>query len=392
MDCTETPSEQVLTTHAAWQAWWTVHTDCLRSGQHVDPPPGTGSGESEPGGGIVDPGIPYDPYPVEAPEVNFEDYVVVAISLAESEGYWRSVWVQDVETTDTGTTVHYEVSTPGEDCFGVFADGREGEPNGDPDGGPGEEPGGEPEPTDPPEIAPFNSSTTIAVLVERPVNNPVTFDRTDTTYDCGPWEPDPNEPWPLYYTDAPCDLGPNTQVITSEPVYMAWLDAAGDCDWARWGDPEKPTEPGVGGSGTNGGAPGEDPAPPPYNEDPTELPEIDPAPVPPSLWGIDVDFTTHAVIVLRADVQNRWGGGVWLTDIEEQPGGGTQITYTVINPSGECPVIEGGETVQPTVAIRVPLPLNGPITWVKQTETIGCNWEDIPIGGGGEVPPEPRPL
>lgn len=174
----------------------------------------------------------------------------------------------------------------------------------------------------------------------------------DIVYDCS-WEPDPNEPLALYYTDAACDLGPGHAVITDAEIFADWLATAYACDQARWG--------GIDGV--------------PVPEDST----VTQPPMPSPDWlGLQVDFTTHAVIVLRGDEQDRWGGGAWLAAITAE-NGGTTIDYAVMTAGENCPVVEDGTTVQPTVAIRVPLPLAEPITWHRTTETIACDWD-----GGGE--------
>ena len=85
-----------------------------------------------------------------------------------------------------------------------------------------------------------------------------------------------------------------------------------------------------------------------------------------------VDFSTHAVIILRAGPQSYWGGGVWLDRIESN-GAGTSIEYTVMVPSTGCPAVGGG-SLNPTVAIRLPLPLPDPITWRRSERPIDCDW------------------
>jgi hypothetical protein len=114
---------------------------------------------------------------------------------------------------------------------------------------------------------------------------------------------------------------------------------------------------------------------------------------PPTGWlSPEVDFTTHAVLVLRAPAQTRWGGGVWLSAIEDGSPG-TMVDYWVMTPGPDCPVVEGGATLRPTVAIRVQLPVRDPLTFRRNTETVECRWE-VPVGdpdggsgggGGGSV-------
>jgi hypothetical protein len=70
--------------------------------------------------------------------------------------------------------------------------------------------------------------------------------------------------------------------------------------------------------------------------------------------------------------------------------GGTVIDYTVMEPSGECPEVEEDWNLQPTVAIRVPLPLTEPVTWNGRTESINCGWaEGDPETGTGSGPRTP---
>lgn len=296
IDCREDASEFVITNADDWQAWWTDAIACLgRDGE-------------------VYPDTIYNPYPEEAPQVDFATATVFVVALEPDDLPGRGVWIQDV----TDDHVHYVVSHLGDDCFG--------------------------------EIMPMDtrsSSPTIAVvgpLVASP--DQVTWEREDVTYDCS-WEPDPNEPLALYYTDAACDLGPEHAIITDAETFEAWLTTALDCDQARWYGPDGPTTP---------------------------------PPVPSPGWlGLQVDFTTHAVIVLRGDEQDRWGGGVWLAAIATDADG-TTIDYTVMAAGEDCPLVEGGTTVCPTVAIRVPLPLDEPVTWRRSSETIACDW------GGDGVP------
>ncbi|MEO7993782.1 MAG: hypothetical protein ABI743_05225 [bacterium] len=385
-NCFPASFETVLTSQTDFQTWWTTAVACqphygagLDEPPVFDPPnPGDGSGNGT-DGGWVDPGEPYDPYGEIAPTVDFDAYVVVAIGLDAQATFGRSLFVQSTEpATGGGTTVSYEISTPGADCVEFFA------------------------PQDPP----ITSAPTIAVLVPKPIDAPVTFTHTESTWNCT-WEPDPTQPLTLYYTDASCDLGPGHSVITSEAVWLAWLDAAFDCEIARWDDPYGyPVTGGGGGSSSPGSEgpnePGQPPTPGPDGgfgggDNPVDN-GVDPTPPPPSSWGIDVDFTTHAVILLRANAQTKWGGGIWLNSITTSATG-TVVEYTELSPSGDCPESESADALRPTVAIRVPLPLTGPITYVQHVEEISCEWGDDGTvveppqpGEGGEVPPEPRPL
>jgi|GEM_PF-1598665 len=360
-NCFDTPFTQVFTDQVALQAWWTTAVSCqphFNTSFTPPPDPGNGGGNDSGGGGSTpgDPGDgwvepePYDPYPAEAPVVDFSEYVVAVIGLEEASTYGKGIWITNVEDSTAGTTISYEVSQPGDDCdFGA------------------------------PEVA--DLAPMIAVLIPTPATAPYTFERTDTTWNCT-WEPDPNEPWSVYFSDAECDLGANERVITDEATWAQWLDAAYDCDLARWNDPIY-GGPSTGGGGSNGGTdpyPGTETEPP--RDNPLEDPDIDPVPPPSGTWGVDVDFTTHQIIVLRAGAQTKWGGGIWLNEIETGATG-TNYAYTVMQPTGDCPLADG-QTLYPTVAIRVPKP-TGAITFTRSIEQISCDWEhDKPL-------PEPLP-
>jgi hypothetical protein len=326
IDCQETPTLSVIATQDAWQAWWSAAIACIGSdGDDPTVPPEEGvfhpwkhvAGDS----GVVSPDGSGYAYPPEAPEVDFSQSTVITISLESDSTAGRGVWVQEVASGETGTTVRYEVSHLGEDCNNLI-------------------------------IAPWPSpptSPTVAVMVPLVVTEPVTWQREDVTFDCT-WEPDPNEPLTLYYTDAECDLGPDEAVITDQASFDAWFEAALSCDEARWYDRGSP--------GTSG--------------DSCSTPPL------PATWvGIEVDFTTHAVLVLRADSQDRWGGGIWLEGIHVS-NSGTTIDYVVMTPGDDCPVIGEKGAVRPTVAIRVPLPISAPVTWNRHVETIDCAWQVLP--------------
>lgn len=352
VDCQNAPGARLITSAEEWQAWWTGAIACL------DPlyPRGTDPSGGVPGvrpaplayvrddSGWVEPDTLL-PYPAEAPPVDFTTHAIAVISLAPAAEYGRGVWVTSVETTEAGSVVHYQISLLGEDCYtGGY------------------------EPEEPPQLSP-----TIAVLLPGPLAEPVSFQSEEIIIDCS-WEPDPSEPLCLYYTDADCDLGPAEAVLRDRESFEAWLAAAFACDQSRWygGDSivvvyrDGRTAPGD--SGWAGGdtivVPGDPPMPP---------------------WiGVDIDFATHAVLILRAGEQQRWGGGIWL-DAIETGAGGTAIGYTAMVPGGECPEVEIG-VVNPTVAIRVPLPLTEPISWNRHVETIDCRWDSTGAepGPGGE--------
>jgi hypothetical protein len=324
LNCRLSPSQGVIRDQADWQAWWTGALECL-GGDDDPPPPLRGLFEGDPSdSGVV---TPEDPYAAEAPPVDFMSNVVLTIALEPDSGFGRSVWVEDVATTPTGSVVRYLVSELGEDCLPLI-------------------------------MAPYVSgsvSPTIAVMVPHPLDEPVAWQREEVVYDCS-WEPDPHEPVALYYTDAECDLGPRETLITDSATFEEWIDSALACDTSRWYDSDS-----LGVPGDTGG--------------------IDPTTSPGNWVGMQVDFTTHAVLVLRADPEDRWGGGIWLSGLERNATG-TAIDYTVMIPSSDCPLVAEGGMLQPTVAIRVPLPLDTPVTWNRHTETIDCSWEESDPGGG----------
>ncbi len=314
-DCQEDPSLGVITNQEDWQAWWTAATACWNRSPEL---PGHGD-ESPPDSGIVYPDT-LNPYPEEAPEVDFMENVVLTIALEPDSALGRSVWIVDVVTGSAGTTVRYQASSLDPDCVDVL-----GMP-----------------------VVAGATSPTLAAMAPRPIIEPVVWDREDVVYDCA-WQSDPSEPLALYYTDALCELGPGEEVIRDARRWEVWLRTAMECDRTRWyGD--SLSVPG-------GLSPDSLPVPPPSN------------------YGIDVDFTTHAVVLLRADAQERWGGGMWLDEIDVDDTG-TTIGYVVMIPGGNCPLAEDG--VRPTLAIRVPLPLDEPVTWNRRTEIIDCDWRDVP--------------
>lgn len=374
LNCFGAEFTSVFTNQTDFQTWWTTAVSCQPRYNTMTESPfgdpnngGGGSTPGDPGDGTIEP-EPYDPYPADAPVIDFSEYTVVAIGLAPDAAYGKGIWVSEVVSDTEGTTIKYEVSRPGDDCdFGA------------------------------PEMS--NYAPTIAALVPAGLTTPIAFERTDTVWNCT-WEPDPNEPWTVYYTDAECALGPNEAVITDEATWTQWLDAAFDCDLARWNDPIF-GQPGTGVGGgevppsTGGG--GNDPAPepdyPPKDHDDRENPVtdggVDPAPPSPGSWGIDVDFDTHIVIVLRGGAQTRWGGGLWLNSVETGASG-TSYEYTVMQPTGQCPDTDG-YTMYPTVAIRVPKP-TGTISFVRHLEQISCEWdEDKPMPAPVPLPAGDRP-
>ena len=302
--CPEQTQYQVIAGQDDWEQWWDRAVECML---HFD-----GRGKSPSGNPVTaDSGWtePDSNWAREAPSVDFGSDIVVVIKLEEGPA-GRFLWIREVTISDEGAAIDYEVVSPGDDCLT-------------------------------PELQTVTAPVG-AFVIPRPEGLVFDWRRTDTTYDCS-WEPDPNLPLTLYYTDADCDLGPNEQVIRTEDGFKGWLDRAWECDMGRW-----------------------------YNSggEPRDSTGTIPGSVP---MGFTVDFTTHAVVILRADRHNAWGGGIWLNSFEVT-NSGTTIAYSVMMPGDNCPPVEGGTYLQPTVAIRVPLPVTEPITWERRVETIDCDW------------------
>ncbi len=298
---------QVIDNNEDWVAWW----DTAMAYSEARPAPTI----PIPGDSVVS---DTDWVPT-MPEVDFEFSVVVVIRLADGI-HGRYMHITGVETHSEGSMIQYEVLTPGDDCT----------------------------------VPAVVSSPVGAFIVPRPLPSPHQFTMDEIVYDCY-WEPDPNEPFTVYYSDAACpELGGGEIIIRSEEEWDAWTDQAWTCDMERWGNwqdsliiwPDSGVVP------------------------PMEPPDMS--------WLLD--FSTHAVVVLRADENTRWGGGIWLNRFEVTSSG-TIIEYTDVRPEGECPATEGGVIVRPTVAIRVPLPLTEPIQWIRNVETVDCNWGEEPIVG-----------
>lgn len=365
-DCAESPGRRVIRNQAEWEAWWDVAFSCVGTfGQGTIGPEGSHHGmdghghggmfgpmgDSIPGdsghvwpdsgyvwpdSGIVDTVI--NPWPGgEAPPVNFDQFAVVVISLEPDTLFGRSVFVTEVTDDGGGSVVKYTVMHLGSDCFNMTE-----------------------------RITLYaENSPTVAVMVPLPVSEPVTWERTDETINCT-WQPDPNIPQSIYYTDADCDLGSGEEIIRDEAAFAEWMTSAMACDSMRWDWMFDSTFSWTDSMGH----------------------VIEPHPAHP-YWNMPyVDFATHAVIILRAGVQPHWGGGVWLNRFDGSQSG-TTIEYTVMEPGDNCPPIEhmNQTSINPTVAIRVPLPADGPVTWHRNTETINCDWPDTvfidPMGHGG---------
>lgn len=347
MDCANSPGERIIDNVADWTEWWDTTTGCQWRGGYGRPD-GTMDSNWVPG----DSGMPCGGRcETEPPYVDFENFVVAAISVEYDSGAfcYRSVWVTDIREVDGKTTIEYEVSKLDQTCCDMIMA----------------------------MFVPMGTSPVEAVLVERPITSEVAWVRTNTTSECK--GPDPNEPMTLHYTDALCELGPGEEMITDSATWNEWFQTAWACDSSRfvygWG--------GYGGSPGDGTGPNGDTLYPAW----PDTTVISPYP----WWGSPyVDFTTHAVIILRAGEQTFWGGGIWLTDIDRSTGG-TTFDYTVMQPSGECPPMEMMVQLasNPTVAIRVPLPIDPPVMWNRQYETIKCDWADSSWVDSSWVYPDP---
>lgn len=319
-DCADNPGNVIISDQETWANWWDTVTGCQWRG-------GDPNGMMHPGDSSW---MPDDSLPcggrceTEPPVVDFENYVVAAIAVEYDSGAfcYRSVWVDAVEEVEGKTTIYYEVSRLDQSCCEMIMA----------------------------MYIEMGFSPVVAVMIERPVTEEVVWVRSDITHECH--GPDPNEPMTVYYTDASCNLGDNEQIITDSASWTAWQNTAFDCEMERWPDtvyyPSDSTVPGDDGTDPNGY-----PWRPPMME---------------------IDFTTHAVIVLRAGEQTRWGGGIWMTKFERSAAG-TTIGYSVMEPADDCPTIDyGPSSINPTVAIRVPLPLDPPIIWERAVESITCDW------------------
>jgi len=342
-DCAAAPGRRVIRNDEEWQAWWTAATECLRYlDQEGHGPDGMHDGMMDDStmhdstmfdstmhdsiwgdSGIVWPDTLINPYPDAAPVVDFGAYAVVVISLEPDSLFGRSLWVSEVAEGDGGAVVRYQVTTLGDDCLMMLERMSLWAEN----------------------------SPTVAVQVPLPVSEPVTWERTDEVINCT-WEPDPSIPLTVYYTDADCDLGSGETIIRDREGFDAWIHAAFACDSVRWYKYVDTTIVW-----------------------PDSMGPTDPVPMGPCWWEPEIDFSTHAVIILRAGVQTRWGGGVWLDKFEGTEAG-TVVEYTAMEPADDCPPVDLQPVINPTVAIRVPLPAGDPITWTRQTQVITCDWTD----------------
>lgn len=312
--CEQQLEYQILTDQDAWDEWWDFAVDCsggLGKLGHIPIPDST----------ISDSGwvTPDSLWPDGAPIVDFDENIVIIIKLEQGLA-GRYIWVRSIVEGEEETTVSYEVSSPGEDCFGPLVD-----PN-------------------------VFAVPVAAFIIPRPLQLTFGWVRSNSTYNCT-WEPDPTLPLTLYFTDAPCaELGAGEQIIRTADEFRNWIEAAWQCDWERWGN--------VGDSliiFPDSSMIGDGPGTPPFG------------------FGDMVDFSTHAVVILRSDVQANWGGGIWLNRFESTSSG-TTIDYSIMMPGDNCPAVGNGVSLRPTVAIRVPLPINEPFDWTRLVETISCDW------------------
>jgi hypothetical protein len=321
IDCRHEPIQRIIADSVAWRLWWDSAWACM---PQFPPdtawpwPDSMGGGMMPPDSVVGDTTFQGDSTCWPLPYVDFDSSVVIVIALEEDSSWGRMLWLDEVASSGSGTEIRYTVARFAGDCATILMGMAL--------------------------MAP--SSPTVAVQVPKPVDPPIDWARHDTIWSCI-WEPDPNAPVTTYYTDTPCPLGPNQQVITDSASYRGFIEAAAACDSARFWTFF--VDSGYGGWAQ-------------------------------PMFGLEVDFSTHAVIVLRAGAQTRWGGGIWLNRFESA-GGTTLIGYMVMEPDSDCPPVEELPEVNPTVAIRVPLPLGPVITWNRTTETIGCLWPDSSGGG-----------
>lgn len=308
--CPQQPQYRVIVDQGNWSEWWDGAVDCSDGSFGRSIIPIPDSSISD--SGTVGPdSLGWG----EAPVIDFQTHRVLIIRLEQGTS-GRHIWIRSLAFREEETSVNYEVSAPASDCFGPLVD-------------------------------PNIFTTPVAAFIV-PRSGRLTFNwlRTDLTYSCS-WVPDPLRPLTLYYTDAVCPaLGSRELLIRSAEEFHSWVDAAWECDISRWGTPLDTVW------GTDSVVVGSDPHP-----------DFDNL----------VDFTTHAVLILRADPQSAWGGGIWL-DRFEAGAGGTIVQYTVMVPGDECPKLENGAVVQPTVAIRIPLPVTEPLLITRINETISCGW------------------
>ncbi len=317
--CPQQMQFETVVDSANWEEWWDGAIDCANGNFKRNFIPLSDSTVSD----TVVVG-PDSLWPGEAPPVDFGTHIILILKLEQGLA-GRYIWIRSLEEKENETVVSYEVSSPADDCFGPLVD-----PN-------------------------IFTNPVAAFIVPRPGVMTFAWNRSDVTYSCS-WVPDPSLPLTLYYTDAICPaLGESGQLIRTSEEFTAWVEAAWECDVSRWGTPVDTLW------GTDSTVVGDRPVPPLDNM---------------------VDFTTHAVLILRTDIQTSWGGGIWLDKFE--PGSaGTIVQYSVMIPGDECPAVGNGAALQPTVAIRVPLPVAEPLFITRISDTLSCGW----VGDSTQVGP-----
>ncbi len=308
--CPQQQQFEVFIDQVNWEEWWTEAYDCAGGNFKRNFVPIPDSTVSD--SGVIGPD---SLWPGEAPIVDFNTHIILVIKLEQGIS-GRYIWIRSLQESENETFVNYEVSSPADDCLGPLVD-----PN-------------------------IFTNPVAAFIVSRPERLTFAWQRSDVTYSCS-WVPDPTLPLTLYYTDAICPaLGGTEQLIRTSEEFTAWVEAAWECDINRWGIAVDTL----------------------WGSDTTVIGD---RPLP-TFEGM-VDFSTHAVLILRADVQTSWGGGIWLDKFE--PGNaGTVIEYTVMNPGSACPEVGNGASLQPTVAIRLPLPIVEPLFITRTSDTISCGW------------------
>lgn len=317
--CPQQPQFEVFIDQVNWKEWWAEAYDCTDGAFKRSFVPIPDSTISD--SGVVGPD---SLWPGEAPVVDFSTHIILIIKLEQGIS-GRYIWIRSIQASEYETFVNFEVSSPADDCFGQLVD-----PN-------------------------KTTNPVAAFIVSRPERLTFAWQRSDVTYSCS-WVPDPSLPLTLYYTDAICPaLGGTEQLIRTSEEFTAWVEAAWECDISRWGTPVDTLW------GTDSTVVGDRPVP---------------------RFDNMVDFTTHAVLILRADIQTAWGGGIWL-DKFEPSAAGTVVQYTVMTPGDTCPEVGSGASLQPTVAIRVALPIAEPLFITRITDTISCGW----VGDSTKVGP-----
>ena len=331
IDCANNPGERIITSPSEWEEWWQVANSCSFIQQHEPWPPDSGGWDS----------VPYDSFPWDSmPHDSFPWDSTIDTTIWPDTGYYGAppvnfdsfvvvVIALAPDSTSFGRSIWVDEVTT--DVGGTVVRYTVSSIGND---------------CVMLMIYTFDNTSVMAVMAPRPIAETITWIRTDTVFNCN-WEPDPNVPVTLYYTSTPCDLGPGETVITDSANFASWWEAAWKCDWPFLFDT---------GSYSTGW---------------------------PVWYNPDIDFTTHAIIILRSGDLTSWGGGIWL-DKFDVTDGGTIIDYTVMEPGDDCPAVEPPwTTFNPTVAIRVPLPINLPITWNRSIQSIQCNWYDSTVTGGG---------